>query len=381
MMLVTAFVAAASVIGMALLSSTALQAAATRNHDLVIRADALSESGINLGLYWVQNLGDPAKCPAAVADLKAGESTDVKDRTVTGVPGSFDVSVTRLSATRYQLVASGKASPPAGGAGTGAAPGDGGVRRTLTAHVDANYFGSAISATNLAQAGLPIPATATVDGDIFSSVPVTLATGAKVNGMVYDQPASQQGTPVPTPAFVNHYWPKYTMDGKEYAAEEITIGALTAFPVLAHNPVTNPGAVFVYSGSLELAGGVKINGTLVLKDGGSLRVLGPGNVVSQPHGNLPALVVDGDIVFNGLNAGLDVHGLTYTGGRVTRGSSTFTGCALNVTGTLLFGGTTGGLDANVPTRIAYHRVRASVPSLVTAAKPSPTSITVVYWKN
>jgi hypothetical protein len=403
MVLVTAFVAAASVIGLALLSSTALQSAATRNHDLVIQADGLAESGINLGLYWVQNLGDSAKCPSAVADLKVGESVELKDRTVKGVAGAFDVSATRLSYNRYQLAATGKASAPAAAAGTPSAGADGVVRRTLTAQVDANYFGFAISATNLTTSGFTVPQSATIEGDIFSSVPVTIANGAKFSGTVYDAPATSGSggggllgglvgvvtntlnavvaTLVPTPTSVNHYWPKYTLDGKEYAAEEITTGSLAAAPVLVNKPDTNPGAVFFHSGTLEVTGNVKINGTLIIKDGGSLRIQGSGNVITQPNGNLPALVVDGDIVFNGANASLEVNGLAYTGGRISRGSSTFTGCALNVNGTLLFGGTSGSLDANVPTRVAYHRVRASVPSLVTTAKPTPTSITVVYWKN
>jgi hypothetical protein len=408
MLLVTAFVAVASVIGLALLSSAALQSAATRNQDLLAQSDALAESGINLGLYWVQNLGDTTKCPAAVAALKVGDSpAQLDNQTVKGMAGAFDVSVARVSHTRYQVGARGRAAAATPGAAIG-----GTVQRALAAQVDANYFGYAISATNLTSSGFTIPASATIDGDVVCSVPVTIANGAKVNGTVYDAEVSTSGgggggllggllggvvkvvvntlnavvaTLVPSPATVNRYGPNryaYVVDGKELKgeAEEITSGSLSATSTWPHDPVKNPASVYFHSGGLTLSGNVKINGTLVLKGSGDLRVIGQGNVISQSVPNLPALVVEGNIAYAGANATLDVLGLAYTGGRVTRTAS-YVGCILNVTGALLFGGTTGSLDPAVTTRIAYDRVRASVPSLVTTAEPAPTSITLVYWKN
>src|SRR5438876_848769 len=108
LMLVTAFVGVASVMGLALLSSAALQSAATRNQDLVVQADGLAESGINLGTYWVQNLADASKCPAAVSGLAVGAKTNQNNLTVKNVPGKIKVTVERLSYNRFQITAVGK---------------------------------------------------------------------------------------------------------------------------------------------------------------------------------------------------------------------------------------------------------------------------------
>jgi hypothetical protein len=413
MVLVTAFIAVASVIGLALLSSASLQAAATRNQDLLAQSDGLAESGVNLGLYWVQNLGDSTKTPTAVANLKVGDPAAVlANQSVKNVPGTFDVTVARLSHTRYQVGARGRATSATG---TGAAPT---VQRALSAQADANYFGFAISATNLTTSGFTIPGGTTVDGDVFSAVPVTVASGATVNGTIYTAPSSSSSsggsgggllggllgtvtnvvnavtdtlgavvaTLVPTPSTVNHYSSNnytYVANGKEYAgtAEEITSGTLSATSTWTHDPVKNPASVFYHNGTIELVGNVKINGTLVVQgSGAALKLQNAGNAIAQSVGDLPALVVDGNIIYNGANATLDVQGLTYTGGRVTR-SASYTGLALNVTGALLFGGTSGSLDPTVTTHIVYDRLRASVPSLVTGGKPAPTNISVVYWNN
>ena len=409
MLLVTAFIAVASIIGIALLSSASLQAAATRNQDLLAQADGLSESGVNLGLYWVQNLGDSTKCPTAVNDLRVGDPAAVlSNQTVQNVPGSFDVSVSRLSHTRYQVGARGRAT-----SGTGSASATT-VQRALTTQADANYFGFAISATNLTTSGFTIPGSTVVDGDVFSAVPVTISAGGKVNGTIYTAASSSSGgggggllggllgvvggvvtaltdtlgavvaTLVPTTSNVNHYSSNnytYVVNGTEYTgtAEPISLSTLTSTSTWTHDPVKNPANVYYHSGSIQLSGSVKINGSLIVQgSGATLKVVGTGNVINQTVGDLPALVVDSDISYNASNATLDVYGLTYTGGRITR-SSSYTGCVFNVTGALLFGGTSGSLDPTVATHIVYDRVRASVPSLVTSGQPVPTNISVVYW--
>jgi hypothetical protein len=406
LMLVTAFVGVASVLGLALLSSAALQSAATRNQDLVIQADGLAESGINLATYWVQNLADSNKCPSNVANLAIGGKYNQTGVTFKNVPGKVKVTVERLTYNRFQVTAVGK-SDDSGGQG---------VNRSLTAQVDANYYGYAISATNLGSGNLVIPATTVITGDIFSTVPVTLATGATVNGEIFDAPASGGGggggggllggllggvvnlltgtlnaviaTLVPTPATANHYL-TYSYNNKTYAAREITATSLknTTLTPDANNPL----GIFYHKGTLTLEGGAKVNGTLVIKDvaggllglgadPGVLRVKNQANAIAQSAPNYPALLADSDVSFESQNATLDVAGLAYTGGRVTHNGNV-TGSVLNIVGGLLFGGPTASLDSNVTTRLTYNRVRNSVPSLVTTATPAPTSVTVVYWKN
>src|SRR5258705_1476248 len=71
LLMVMAVVAIATVMGMAILASNTLQAEASANQDHAWQADAMAESGVNLGLYYLQNLGDsdPTKCPAGVSSL------------------------------------------------------------------------------------------------------------------------------------------------------------------------------------------------------------------------------------------------------------------------------------------------------------------------
>jgi hypothetical protein len=393
LMMVWAVVLVAAVMGMALLSSNTLQVQASNNQDQVLQADALAESGINLALYWLQNITDGNKCPGSVSSLGVGNKSDKNDNNLgNGVPGTFDISITRLSHNRYQVTSTGRARAASGGSSNA-------VQRTLTAQADLNYFGYAWSVTNMTSGSLTIPSNTTILGDVFASVPVT--NNGNVTGSVYAPTSGGGGgggllggllggvlnlvndvvaTLLPSPSTVNKY-PSYSYNGRTYNATQIS----SLFPIsnVTYNPDpnTNPAGVFYHSGSLTLAGNVHINGSLVLTNGGSLQVQNTNNSITQNLPNFPALVAEGDITFTGSNAAIDINGLTYIGGRTSR-SLGWTGCVLNITGTLLAGGTTTSLDSGVTTTIKYDRVKSNVPSLVTGGdKPAPTSLTVVYWKN
>jgi hypothetical protein len=114
--------------------------------------------------------------------------------------------------------------------------------------------------------------------------------------------------------------------------------------------------------------------------GGALRISGTGNSITPAPG-FPAAVVDTDIIFKATGSTVDIQGLTFMGGKVTR-SGAYTGCKLNITGALLYGGTSNiSLDSTVAVGVTYDRAKASVPSLVTSGTPQPTSVSVVSWKN
>jgi hypothetical protein len=371
-MMVTAVVAVASVLGLAILSSSTLQAEASANHDQSAHADGLAESGINLGLYYLQNLNDAAKCPMPALANPGGTYAKTGQSLGAAVPGTFDLTVKRLSGNQYTLTATGNATATWGT-----------VQRTLTATVDVNYFPYALTATNASTLlSSTLPAATTIIGDVYSNGP--LANNASVSGSLYAG-GLLQGliksilgivvTLVPTTANVNHY-PSYFYNNVKYTPPTITsVSDIPAQP----NTTTNPGGIYIVNGSLALNGNA-IKGTLVLGSNGSLKVSGAGNSIT-PVAGFPALVADADISFQAGNATLDLFGLTYLGGKVTRGGS-YTGTKLNVTGGLLYGGSsTISLDANVAVKITYDRAKASVPGLVTSGNPQPTSVTVVAWKN
>jgi Tfp pilus assembly protein PilX len=378
LMMVTAVIAVASVMGIAILSSSALQAEASSNQDQAARADNLAGSGIAVGLYYLQNLNDAGKCPMPALTNPGGVYSKLGQGVGAAVPGTFDLTVTRLTSNRYTVASTGYATSALGT-----------VQRSRSATVEVNYFPYALAATNastLLTSTLPtvtgIGGT-TIIGDVYSNGPLT--NNATVSGTVYASNGLVSGviktisgvvvTLVPTTANVNHY-ASYYYNNVKYNAPTITL----ASDIPAQPLASNPGGVYVCSGNLDVAGNVKINGTIVLTGSNALRVTGTGNSIT-PVAGYPAVVADGDISFRASNSTLDLLGLTYMGGKVSR-SSSWSGCKLNVTGALLYGGTsTISLDSSVAVQIKYDRARASVPELVTSGTPQPTSVTLTAWKN
>ena len=377
-MMVTAVVAVASVMGIAILSSSALQGEVSSNQDQATRADGLAESGIAVGLYYLQNLNDSTKCPMPVLTNPGGVYTKVGQSLGTAVSGTFDLTITRLSSTRYTVTSTGNATSSKGT-----------VQRSLTATVEVNYFPYALTATNastLLTSTLPAVTSSggtTIIGDVYSNGPLTV--NATVTGNIFGGNGLLGGLIktitgvvvklVPTTTNVNHY-ASYYYNNVKYTPP--TISLVTDIP--AQPAANNPAGVYIHAGNLDIAGNVKINGTLVLTGSSQLRVSGTGNQIT-PIAGFPALVADGDISFRANNSTLDLLGLTYMGGKVTR-SSSYTGCRLNVTGGMLYGGSsTISLDSNVAVQINYDRAKASVPDLVSGGNPQPSSVTVTAWQN
>src|SRR5688572_21611610 len=100
----------AAVLGLAMLSSSALQVQQGLNARLATEADALAESGVNLAMYYLQY---PSRAPA----LKSGYWPGGKDLTLGAASGkgTFDVTVSRDMSDPeiYYVASTGKASPGA----------------------------------------------------------------------------------------------------------------------------------------------------------------------------------------------------------------------------------------------------------------------------
>jgi Tfp pilus assembly protein PilX len=374
LMMVIAVVAVASVLGLAILSSSALQAEVASNQDQGVHADGMAESGVAIGIYYLQNLADSSKCPMPTLANPGGKYTMTGQQLGNTVPGTYDLTVTRISDNRYTVSSTGKATTPSGT-----------VSRTLTATVDVNYFPFALNATNASTLfGSTLPAVTsnggtTIVGDVYSNGPLTC--NATVSGSVYaggllsgllKTILGVVNTLIPTTANVNHY-STYYYKGVRYTAPIIsTVASIPAQP----NATTNPGGVYVCAGSLDLTGNNKIVGTIVLTSSGSLRIQGNGNSIT-PISGFPALVADGDITFRVNSSAIDLLGLVYIGGKVSR-STGVTGSKLNITGALLYGGSSSiSLDSTVAVFIKHDHTKASIPSLVTSGTPTPTSVSIV----
>lgn len=372
LMMVTAFIGVASVMGMAVLSSQTLQTTACASADLAVQADALAESGLNVGLYYLQNLNDSTKCPSTVGSASYKETGG---RLGSAVNGTYDLTIaynSRANPTRYTLTSVGTAG--------------GKVSRTLTATVDVNYFGYGLVLWNTSST-TTLPANLNVTGDVFALSAVQ--NNGTVAGTLYSSSISGSGTATstaattaksytPVPSTVAHYYPQYTYykDGKNYSPSIILLGSLLG-TALSVNLISNPAGIYYHSGDLTLSGNTKITGTLVVT--GKLYVSGTGNSITSTS-NYPALIVDSDINFMSSGAQLDVTGLVYTGAKVGKASNVSSG-RLNITGALLAAGGSSAFDPQVQVNIKYDRARASVPSLTNLSRPAPTSVSIINWKN
>ncbi|HYE21183.1 MAG TPA: hypothetical protein VEA69_22240 [Tepidisphaeraceae bacterium] len=377
LVMVTALVATASVMAMAVLSNSTLQATASAGQTTVVQADALAESAMNKGLYYLQNV-DNAKCPATIAAM--GTYTENDQTLGNSVDGKFHLVVKGVGTGKWEITATGIANATSGP-----------ITRKLVSTVEANYFGYALA---FGPTGSPaLPADVTVTGDVYA--PAAITNNGTINGVLYGGTPSNNGaatavksvssllvTPLPSRTQANHYAISYTFSSKTGSRAQLPSNNLTN--VTLGPTLLNPAGVYYYSSDVTFNGNVKINGTLVLNTPAKLKIKGAGNAITAQTGTpaVPALVCDSDVQFVADGGALDVTGLAWLGGKVTKSGTTGTTCQLNITGALLaYDGTA--LDAGVPTTITYNRAKASVPSfwLNLTRPPPPTSLTVLNWAN
>jgi hypothetical protein len=228
-----------------------------------------------------------------------------------------------------------------------------------------------------ATSALTIPAATTVTGNVLAPSGSTTSGGGGLLGGLLKTVTDVLGiTQVPSTTAVNHYQ-NYNINGVTGTATTLVLATLTNE---TRGPVAgNPAGVYYCMGGLDMNGNVKINGTLIMPSGAQLRVQGTGNSIT-PLRYFPAVVSDGDIRLKTGNTTLDVNGLTYTGGNISK-AGVGTNYVMNVTGTLLFAGAAPTIDPGVTLKIIYDRQKASIPSLTGAVKPIPTGYTIVNWKN
>jgi len=369
LLLVLAAVALATIVGLAMLSSSSLQAQVRTNAQQHASAEYLAESGMQAGLYYLQypHLRPPSWGTTSGYYVKA---TNVS---MPDADGRFDVEVTE-TATRdvYLLRAVGR---PATGGGTPS---------VITAR--AKVTRATINAAALFGGNMNLPLGVTVDGPVQVNGVLGNLTGLLVS-LLYPAALPQSAYRVPTLATINYYGAdqadrKYTMpDGTVGYAQQL-ITAPVAPPVAAAN---NPGKIFFYSNTttpdlLLATAGLNINGTLVVK-GGSLSVRASGMQVN-PVAGMPALIVERDVNMYRTNNTLDVNGVAWVGRNITWTPllGTSTGTTLRVTGALLM---PAGSLINAPgalggVALKYDAAKASVPSLGTAPQPGK-SVTVLAW--
>jgi hypothetical protein len=378
--LVLIVVAVAMIIGMAMISSSALQSQVSGSANSLLTADSFSESGISMATYYLMN---PDKAPTLNSDgWWAGTTT----ATPLGVSaGSLDsVTVTLIgqpssTVRRYEIASTASAGSPATTQR---------VSRTTKATVDVTgryVIKNALSANgNLT---IPVGWTMNVQGDTRVDGNYTSFSVGNLVGSLFSrdasnpQPASYPPKAAPTLSQLRivQNRPYYTYQGATYTAELLSANVSNATLQTA-NTVTNPANVWYSTATRTLGGSVTIPGTLMVV-GTTSSVKIAGNVRITPKSGMPGLIVEKDIQYSGLGRKLRVDGVMWVGNNVTTDGLSASG-TLEVYGALMFGGTTpsfGSLLLGSAT-IQFDATNVNnLPSDFSTSFQTPQSIKVQTW--
>ncbi|MCC7351869.1 MAG: hypothetical protein IT446_15015 [Phycisphaerales bacterium] len=379
----------ACVMGMGMLSASALQGQMAISTQAATRAEYLAESGVNLAMYYLEY---PNASPKAWSDpfWTGGNNISLGD----GVDGSVSITIEKVSTTgfqsNYKITASGKVSR-----------GGQSFSRVTTANVQVDYEFKVESAAAFAGSYIRLPARtsftvggAKINGNIDMD-PGALLTGpiialggnvmALINFILLD-PAKPMAIPSVENGGVDmDRYLNYTYNGRTYQADNITSqvvgGTITGLPPAAS--AGNPAHVYYYDGNLTLQAAI-ITGTLVVRNG-RLNIRGaiPSTIIPSIglSSSLPALMVDKEINVSGLNARLLATGLVWANNGVTFGGTTL-GSGVTITGAAIFGSNAliknstsfGGVS------ILYTPAMVNVTDFSTVGAV-PQRIRVVSWNN
>ena len=365
----------AAVLGLAMLSSSALQVQQGLNARLATEADALAESGVNLAMYYLQY---PSRAPA----LKSGYWPGGKDLTLGAAAGkgTFDVTVSRDMSDPeiYYVASTGKASP-------GASSGQ--ITRTIKAKLRVRpglQVRHGLLAGGNLTLGLNVKVTVgniIVDGSLTNYGVILNTAWARSFPLLgsilkWLQLAPDAKVELPRPDTIQKYETYVYADGRAYGREQVAAATIASTTFGAH--ATNPLGVYWHQGPLTLGDNVTINGTLVVE--GDLILNGSNVKITAPPGQ-PALIVTGSIRTRSIRS-MTVNGVTWVGKSIVgdAGVSLLTTLAFN--GALMFGGGGSGGDnaievsAGTTVDIRFDPTRVNVPDM---DKELARGVTVLRW--
>lgn len=387
LIMVLLVVSFACVMGMGMLSSSAIQGQMAYSSQLSAKAEYLAESGANLAMYYLQY---PDKSPKAWSDpfWTGGNNISLGD----SVDGSVSITIERLATTgfqaTYKITSTGSISR-----------GGQSYARVITANVVVDYEFKVDTAAAFAGSYIRLPArTSFTIGGAKSNGNIDLDPGALITGPIIALGGNvmalpnfiqlQSSQPLAIPSQENggvdlDRYLNYTWNGNVYQADNITSqisgGILSGLPPAAS--AGNPAHVYYYDGNLTLQGAI-ISGTLIVR-GGRVNIRGSIPSVITPSiglsSSLPALMVGKDINVNGINARLQVTGLVWTEEGVSFGATTL-GTRVSITGAAIFG--TKAKDLNTTSfgnvMITYTPANVNVTDFSTVGA-IPQRIRVASW--
>jgi Tfp pilus assembly protein PilX len=380
LILVLAALAAATVMGAAILASSSLQATVSSNSGNIAAAESLAESGVNYALYKLQAMTEEEAMNgefwAGAQDIGLGDA----------IPGTVDVVVTRPDPTQHQYLID----------STGMIESDAGdITRTVrvTTEIQMTFKATNAAAFN---GGATIPLNTTIIGPVKSSGNITLLNVLNVQGLVRAAgfllpfPSLYElldSNPPPSAPTTYRNYLTYEYDGQTYNAELIsspTLSNVTYNP----NPVTNPAGIFYALGAITLQSNVTINGTLYVKrvSTASTSTIGRltldgANVVIKAQDGYPALIVDEKIRLLNNTRSTSVYGLVWVADGIIKGSVLQSAHSLKIYGGMLFAGTGTPIDTlfNGTIRLEYSPQYLNVPDFSTR-NTTPESVKILSWE-
>ena len=275
-----------TILSLGFLSRSDVELACGENMILRTKMDYLAESGLEHAKGLILNPQD------IDSEYWTG---DMQQQLAAGSDYYYDVNVVKLGECNYQITCD--AYREKGGERTGSSSLKTELRLdpciALWMDRDTTVFNGMIIDGDVYCNGT-LTNNGTIDGDVFSNI---------LNGS-----GSKSGQEKMT-ADLSLQWPRVTAADFTSKYPTVVIGAsLSGQTFGPYEPVR----VCHHNGELQLAGGVTIDGMLVVE--GDLRIGGNGNTITAAK-NLPAMLVTGDMIIE--NGGqLDVYGLAVVDGEI-----------------------------------------------------------------
>jgi hypothetical protein len=379
LMMVVFTVGMAAVMGVAILAASSMQSQVKGNILAGAQADYLAESGVQLGMYYLQNPGNASALNASGVYTGGSSITFGAD-----TPGYVDIAISTVATNTYDI--------------TSTAHGGNSLTRTQTARVYVNtqYTQTKALSTN---GNWTMPTSMTVDGDIRCDGNLTVAAGGTINGLVralattnYPTFSAPETFPVKAAPLLTNI-DIYTTTGAatpyyNYVDTDGTtkVGYPQLLPAVVigeYLPAANNPKNVWYTNNATTFTDFILNGTLVMR--GSTRRMGIfGNVQITAMENMPALVLNGPMQFS---TDLDprdvvIDGLCWMAGNITTTGTPATGCSLTINGALLFGSSATGVGANYlgTINVTYDSAKVQVPNF-SSVGATPQSVRILRWGN
>jgi hypothetical protein len=224
----------------------------------------------------------------------------------------------------------------------------------------------------------------TVNGSIRSNGTVTVQTGGKVNGTIYaptivgsmTNVQATQTVPAgtnPVSATVKNYM-SYTYNGTTYSAQALSTNATSLGPTDA-----NPLAVYYIAADQTVSKNLNLNGTLITN--GKLTIATSSVKITALSG-MPALVANTDIQFSGSSRTLNVTGLSWIKGTITKLGSIGSSNVVKFNGAVQFAGT-GAISSTYSgtVTVTYDSSSAIVPDFVAGANNATYSVKLTSFSS